>query len=47
MADRITTGNHRDFGNVLYGDTMCKTTSPAWYVLNNAATRAGGQADPH
>lgn len=48
MADRITTGNHRDFGNVLYGDGHVQGyKSTAWYVLNNLHNSGGWPADPH
>jgi len=47
-ADRIATGNHGGFGNVLYGDGHVQGyKSTVWYVLNNMHNSGGWPADPH
>jgi prepilin-type N-terminal cleavage/methylation domain-containing protein/prepilin-type processing-associated H-X9-DG protein len=47
-ADRITTPNHRVYGNVLYGDGHVQGYKAIdWYILNNLHNSGGWPTDPH
>jgi prepilin-type N-terminal cleavage/methylation domain-containing protein/prepilin-type processing-associated H-X9-DG protein len=47
-ADRITTPNHRSYGNVLYGDGHVQGyKAVAWYALHNLHNSGGWPLDPH
>ncbi|MCK5803896.1 MAG: prepilin-type N-terminal cleavage/methylation domain-containing protein [Lentisphaeria bacterium] len=48
LADRITTPNHKKFGNVLFGDGHASGfKNAAWSELDNSHRTGGWAADPH